>query len=300
MSWRVVLVAAVLTIVAAIAWTLWLTEFGGGDPNRGLESESRMEAADRGERLSGRSPGAEAILPPTEGVASVSPGEQLQRPEAALPESAPPALIAARRALKDPSPEVRTSAVRELVRREDQDAVRALARLARSDPSPEVRVAAEQGLRELGAEDAIPEADEGPPAPDQTPEDGGDPQGPAEIDYDSLSTGELVGLLSDPDADVRESAVDALVFNEHYGAIPALWNAYYSEPSWFGRDLILDALEDMDQNVDEARDLLYFEDETEADMEAIRAARGAGGRTRPAPEARPLSDVPRSRPRSAP
>ena len=193
--------------------------------------------------------------------------------------------------------------MRELVRREDQDSVRALTRLARRDPSPEVRLAAEEGLRELGAEDAIPEADEGPLALDETPEDGGDPlhpPGPAEVDYDSLSTGELVGLLSDPDTDVRESAVDALGYNEHHGAIPALWNAYYSEPSWFVRDLILDALEDMDQNVNEARDLLYLEDETEVDMEAIRAGRAAGERTRPAPDGRLLPDVPRSRPRSAP
>jgi HEAT repeat protein len=181
-------------------------------------------------------------------------------------------VVVARRALRDPSPEVRRSAVRELVRQDDRDAVRALTRLARRDPSPEVRAAAEEGLRELGAEDAIAETDEGPAGPDDPSENGDAPPdrpGPGGVDYDSLSTGALVALLSNPDLDVRESAVDALGYNEHYGAIPALWNAFFSEPSWFVRDLILDALEDMDQEVEEARELLYLQEETEVDLEAI-------------------------------
>ena len=122
------------------------------------------------------------------------------------------------------------SAVRELVRQDDQDAIRALRRLARRDPSPEVRAAAEEGLRELGAEDAIAETDEGPTGPEDPSETGEIPPdrpGTGDVDYDSLSTGSLVALLSHPDLDVRESAVDSLGYNEHYGAIPALWDAFF-------------------------------------------------------------------------
>jgi HEAT repeat protein len=277
MSRRVVLIAAGLTILAGVAWGLWHTELGGSGPTRGPETESRTDAAaPRGpdaRSSSGRSLAREAAPPPIEGATSRPRGERLQQPEATGAAKPSPAVVVARRALRDPSPEVRRSAVRELVRQDDRAAVRALKRLARRDPSPEVRATAEEGLRELGAEDAIAEANEGPAGPDEpseTRETPSNPPGPGGVDYDSMSTGPLVALLSDPDVDVREAAVDALGYNEHYDAIPDLWDAFVREPSWFVRDLILDALEDMDQEVDEPRELLYLQDEGEVDWDAIK------------------------------
>ncbi len=79
-----------------------------------------------------------------------------------------------------------------------------------------------------------------------------------------------LGLLNDEAMEVREEAAMALGYNEHYDAIPALWSAFFDESSWFVRDLILDALEDMDQEVDEPRELLYLQEETDVDWDAIR------------------------------
>ena len=273
--------------------------------------------------------------------------------------------------------------MRELVDLDERAAVRALTRLARRDPSPEVRAAAAEGLRDLGAEDAIAETKEGPAEPegssatkqvprsrpgrqdpggidhdststessvpllsdpdlgaedaiaetnegsagpeepfdtDETPPGGQDPgdidhdsismesleplpsdpdrgtedviaetsQSPARpeepiaidgtppsspspggIDYDSMSAQSLVALLSDPDLAVREAAVDALGYNQHYGAIPDLWNAFFREPDWDAQDLILDSLEDMGQEVEEARELLYMTNEVEIDWDRL-------------------------------
>jgi HEAT repeat protein len=162
--------------------------------------------------------------------------------------------------------------VPELVRHGDRGSVQALTRLARRDPSPEVRAAAAEGLRELGAEDAIAERSQdpaGPEGPSETEETPPSRPRPGGIDYDSMSTESLVTLLSDPDLDVRTAAVDALAHNQRYGAIPELWNAFFREPDWSTQELILDALEEMGQEVEEARELLYMSKEKEIDWDRL-------------------------------
>jgi HEAT repeat protein len=162
--------------------------------------------------------------------------------------------------------------VPELVRHGDRGSVQALTRLARRDPSPEVRAAAEEGLRELGAEDAIAETSKDPAGAEEPFEDEetrlSRPR-PGGIDYDSMSKESLVSLLSDPDLDVREAAVGALAYNQHYGAISDLWNAFFREPDWNTQELILDALEHMGQEVEEARELLYMSNEKEIDWDRL-------------------------------
>ena len=125
---------------------------------------------------------------------------------------------------------------------------------------------------DLGAEDSIAETGQSPAGPEEPIEiDGTPPSGPSPggIDYDSLSTESLVALLSDPALEVREAAVDALGYNQHYGAIPDLWTAFFREPDWDAQDLILDSLEDMGQEVEEARELLYLTNEVEIDWERL-------------------------------
>ena len=163
MSWRVMLIAASLAILAGVAWGFWRAEVGGSGPGGGPESQSRADVAEPSEPVreqealssSGRSLGREVAPPPTEGAAPRPRRERLQRPAPTGAAEASAPSVAARRALRDPSPEVRRAAVRELVSHGDRAAVRALTRLARRDPSPEVRATAEEGLRELGAEDAM-------------------------------------------------------------------------------------------------------------------------------------------------
>jgi HEAT repeat protein len=159
--------------------------------------------------------------------------------------------------------------VRELVRRDDRTAVRVLTRLARRDPSPMVRAAAEQGLRELGVEGAIAEPEELLEIEEPSQESQPRLQGPEGVDYDSLPMSSLVDLLFNGNEIEREYAVDALGYNEHYAAVPDLWSAFFREPDWFIRDLILDTLDDLDQEVDEMRELLYMADEREIDWARV-------------------------------
>lgn len=286
MSRGVVLIAAGVAILAGVAWGAWRaeqrgagpTDIGKAEPRAAAEDSSRLGGAQEAAPARGRSsaslpaasPVREAPLPPG--------GEALQELPASRAARASPAVLATRKALRDPSPEVRRSAVRELVRLDDRDAVRALTRLARRDPSPEVRAAAQEGLRDLGAEEAVAEGTRGEAGPDdpvqrertpryrpRLPEDA------QSVDYDSMPMQSLVALLSSQDLGEREAAIDALRYNEHYAAIPDLWDAFFREPDWDTRDFVLDALEDMGQEVDEMRELLYLSDETEVDWERLRA-----------------------------
>ncbi len=57
--------------------------------------------------------------------------------------------------------------------------------------------------------------------------------------------------------------------------IPDLWQAFFfREPDWDVRDLILDALEELGQEVEEIRELNYLTEEVEIDLAEIGESLG--------------------------
>jgi HEAT repeat protein len=60
--------------------------------------------------------------------------------------------------------------------------------------------------------------------------------------------------LTDPDAQVREGAVDALLLIDDPSAVQPLWQAYRGEQDEWVRELILDALESLGEDTERYRD----------------------------------------------
>jgi hypothetical protein len=171
-----------------------------------------------------------------------------------------------------PNPATRERAARELGERErNESAERRLRDLALGDRNADVRLAAINALNELGAVDSLADiartgdTEEKLAALDAVedlePIDDAD-----EIDeFEAMTTAALLDALDDSNPDVYERAAEMLEDRTDPYVVSSLWDKFFSsaEVDFERAEVVLDLLEYLDQEVDEAREFLDYVDPTD-------------------------------------
>jgi hypothetical protein len=184
-----------------------------------------------------------------------------------------------RASLGDRSRRNRSRAAEALGKVGDRHSVSALERLARRDPSSNVRLSAVEALGELDATGALAEIV-------VHPDVSGDIKLEAiermvdtnqELDYDSMTTDALLRALDDPNSDVYEAAADLLWGVDDASVAAAVWSRFnqHAQVDHDRAEVMLDLLESLDEEVDEARELLDDYDDVDWDEVVIRRQREA-------------------------
>lgn len=163
----------------------------------------------------------------------------------------------------------RSRAAEELGEAGDRYSIPALESLARRDPSSNVRLAAVEALGDLDATGALADIVSDPDASDDTKieaiEEVVDTN--EDLDFDSMTTGALLRALDDPNSDVYEAAAEMLWGVDDPSVNAAVWSQFerYAQIDFERAEVMLDLLESLDQEVDEARELLDYYDPTDWD-----------------------------------
>ena len=179
-----------------------------------------------------------------------------------------------RASLGDRSRRNRSHAAEALGEAGDRRSVPALERLARRDPSSNVRLSAVEALGELGATGALADIVADPDVSQDVKMEAieGVVDANRELEYDSMTTDMLLRALDDPNSDVYEAAADMLWDVDDPSVVAAVWSRFsrHAGVDSDRAEVMLDLLESLDQDVDEARGRLDEYDDVDWDEVAIQ------------------------------
>ena len=179
-----------------------------------------------------------------------------------------------RASLGDRSRRNRSRAAEALGEAGDRHSIPVLERLARRDPSSNVRLSAVEALGELDATGALADIVSDPGVSQDIKMEAIEKvvDTNRELDYDSMTTDALLRALDDPNSDVYEAAADLLWGVDDASVAAAVWSRFdqHAQRDFDRAEVMLDLLESLDQEVDEARELLDDYDDVDWDAAVDR------------------------------